>query len=363
MRSSSPLTPSLGERLVRLGTSLLFGEAAALLAHFTGVKVGAETVRRLTEAAGATRVAIETELVALLERTLPDEPCGPAVLLMSVDGTKASLVGGEWGEVKTVASGALTAGAAGPYTAALSSFSRLTDAATFARLATIETHRCGTSGAGTVSWRSPTGRAVRATWIYTTRTRCGCWLSPTPSNTSEQSPNAGSVRARPPEASVWGGQEHRLRHGEEAAVVTALAERAATERRPDVRAVLEGCATIWQCADHLHNQVFVAAGRPIGSGCVEGALRRVVEARLRGRAFIGRGPMSLPVGAVRAGGEPALGRGAAPALAIPERDAAPIAYLYSSPSPNAHRGRRPTAVPAAPRAKTIVNGKPTANHR
>jgi len=47
-----------------LGASVPFAEAAAVLAHLTGVRVGAETVRRLTEAAGAARVALETAAVA-----------------------------------------------------------------------------------------------------------------------------------------------------------------------------------------------------------------------------------------------------------------------------------------------------------
>ena len=61
---------------MRLGTSVPFAEAAALLAHFTGVRVGAETVRRLTEAAGAAQVAVETAAVVALERALPDGPPG-----------------------------------------------------------------------------------------------------------------------------------------------------------------------------------------------------------------------------------------------------------------------------------------------
>ena len=59
-----PLTPALAESVVRLGASVPFADAAALLAHFTGVRVGAETVRRLTEAAGASQVAVETAAVA-----------------------------------------------------------------------------------------------------------------------------------------------------------------------------------------------------------------------------------------------------------------------------------------------------------
>ena len=53
LRPGSPLTPWRTERLVLLGASLPFAQAADLLARFTGVRVGEETVRRGTERTGA----------------------------------------------------------------------------------------------------------------------------------------------------------------------------------------------------------------------------------------------------------------------------------------------------------------------
>ena len=54
------------------------------------------------------------------------------------------LVGGEWVEVKTVALGEVTRNKRGEvYTQDLSYFSRLSDAASFAEAALVETHRRG----------------------------------------------------------------------------------------------------------------------------------------------------------------------------------------------------------------------------
>src|SRR5213080_1190228 len=99
------LTPSLVESLVRLGTWLPFLPAAWMLAHFTRVRGGATTARRLTTQAGTAYEAVQTAAVERLERDLPAAPPGPAVQLLSVDGAMVPLVGGEWAEVKTLALG------------------------------------------------------------------------------------------------------------------------------------------------------------------------------------------------------------------------------------------------------------------
>jgi hypothetical protein len=362
--SGSPLTPWLRESLVLLGTSVPFAQAADLLHHFTGVRVGAETVRRLTEAAGAAQTALETELVAELERTLPDEPSGSAVLLLSVDGAMAPLVGGEWAEVKTLALGVVTADAAGPRTTALSYFSRLSDAATFARLATVETHRRGTSAAGTVvavtdgarwcqgfiDWHRPD--AVRVLDFPHAVEHLG---------TVAQSLFGPGTAV----GSEWlGVQAHRLRHGQETAVMTALAERAAAERRPEVRAVLEGTrAYLAARADQLHYQAFAAAGYPIGSGCVESANKLVVEARLKGAGMHWARTNVNPLLALRALVANDRWDEAWPRLwqsLCASRRRSPVPAVPPAPTPAVVAD--PPPLPAAPRQKTIINGKPTANH-
>jgi hypothetical protein len=140
--------------VVLLGTRLPFAQVPAVLAHFTGVCLSAETIRRLTETAGALADERDTAAVAELERTLPEPPPGPALQQLSVDGALVSLVGGNWAAVKTLALGTVQPPVWSAreqtwqvHTRALSYFSRLTDADTFGRLATVETHRRGTETA------------------------------------------------------------------------------------------------------------------------------------------------------------------------------------------------------------------------
>ena len=88
--------------------------------------------------------------MARLEREAPDRRPGPAVQQLSVDGAMVPLVGGAWGEVKTLAIGTCPPAAGEARTVALSYFGRRADDATFARLALVETHRRGTATAGVV---------------------------------------------------------------------------------------------------------------------------------------------------------------------------------------------------------------------
>lgn len=66
-------------------------------------------------------------------------------LVLSADGAYVPLVRGEWAEVRTLAIGVVAARSSASeqevQTSAWSYFSRLTDAATFADLATVETRR------------------------------------------------------------------------------------------------------------------------------------------------------------------------------------------------------------------------------
>ena len=145
--------PSLVADAARLGTWMPFNRIPAVLHGFVGTLLSEPTVRRLTEAAGAAYVDVQTATLERLERSGEAPPAGAAgnVLQISVDGAMVPLRGkGEWGEVKTLAVGAVTATASGPATVDLSYFSRRADHATFTRLATVETHRRGVETAGTV---------------------------------------------------------------------------------------------------------------------------------------------------------------------------------------------------------------------
>lgn len=146
------LTPSLEESLVRLATWMPCAKAVKELHHFTRVTVSEPTVRRDTQVAGAAYVAIQTEEVERIERTVPPAPEGPPLQFLSVDGAMVPLVHKEGAEVKTLAIGAvqppvMEKGEFGVHTPDLSYCSRLADAETCGRLALVETHRRGTETA------------------------------------------------------------------------------------------------------------------------------------------------------------------------------------------------------------------------
>jgi hypothetical protein len=366
-----------------LGVLVPFAQVPPLIAHFTGITVSVETVRRLTEAAGAIQEARETAAVAHIERTLPDPPTGPAVQLLSVDGAMVSLIDGTWREVKTLALGTVAPAsdpAAPIQTHDLSYFSRLTDAASFTRLATVETQRRGTETAQTVvavvdgaEWCQgfidhQRHDAVRildfAHALEHLSTVAQAWFGP------------GT-----PEASEWLGQQaHALRHGQEETVVTRLAE-VATTSHGEAREVAHAThAYLSRRLDQIRYQAFATAGYPIGSGCVESANKLVVEARLKGSGMHWRPEHVNPMLALRTVlanrrwdatwlAVWAAWRAQARRHATERRQQQQTAIQPSTPSSveAAATHHEPPdsddpAPPLAPRPKTIVNGKPTADH-
>src|SRR5262245_8928751 len=93
------LTPRLQEGLVRLSTHIpSFAKAATEFAFFTQVEVHRTTASRISEAAGATAVALETGEAEHILRTHPLPLPGPEQLVFSVDGAMIGLVGGVWAE-------------------------------------------------------------------------------------------------------------------------------------------------------------------------------------------------------------------------------------------------------------------------
>lgn len=363
------LTPSLVEGLVRLGATVPFAQAADLLAHFTGVRVAPDTVRRLTEAAGAVQVARETAAVAELERTLPEAPDGPAVQLMSVDGAMAPLVGSEWGEVKTLALGEVVACDDGPHTTALSYFSRLTDASTFSRLATGETHRRGTATATTVVAVTDGARWCQGFIDWQRPDAVRVLDFP---HALEHLAAAAQAAFGPgtPATSAWlGEQAHRLRHGEEETVLAAVA---ALQETPGLSAQAEALIRETQTylttrQDHIRYATFAAAGYPLGSGCVESANKLLVEARLKGAGMHWSRANVDPLLALRCllanrrwdQEWPALWRGlrAARRPTPPRQPVIPPVTIHTPPVPSL-----PATDPPTPRPTLVINGKPTADH-
>jgi len=95
-------SPGLRAWLARLGAATDFREAAELLEELTGLALGAETVRRHAETAGAALRGAEDAAVAVVERTREAaEPVAVAegVLLVETDGAMLRYLDG-WHEVK-----------------------------------------------------------------------------------------------------------------------------------------------------------------------------------------------------------------------------------------------------------------------
>jgi len=141
---SGGLTPRGEETLVRLSTWMPFEPAQELLQDLLGVQVSKATARRATLATGEAQLSVCEAEVERLKQEVPQAPAGADTQAMSGDGAFVHLVRGEWVEVKTLAIGEVTRNRRGEVcTQHLSYFSRLSDAASFAEAALVETHRRG----------------------------------------------------------------------------------------------------------------------------------------------------------------------------------------------------------------------------
>ena len=274
---------------MRLGTRLPFVAAAAELAYFWQIPVSTSTARRQTEAAGAAYDAVQTAAAETLAHAADAPgPAGPPCQFWSADGAMVPLVGGEWAEVKTLAVGTLAAAPA-PATprplTALSYYSRLADAATFTRLAAVETHRRGVPTAGTV-----VAVTDGSAWLQ------GCL--------DEHRPDAVRILDFPhavehltsaaqatfgvddDRAAAWvAAQAHTLKHGDPLHVLLALLDlpvRAAPQPAAAAqarRATLRYLAARWDAIQYAR---FQARVYPIGDGAIESANKRIPEARRKG---------------------------------------------------------------------------------
>lgn len=277
---------------MRLGTKMPFGQAAAELAFFWNVDLEETTVRRYTQAAGAAYVAEQVADLERLERERPPAPDGPAVQYLSADGAMVPLLGGQWGEVKTLAIGAVAVrpGADGlpeAQTTDLTYFSRMADAETFTHQAYVETYRRGTDKAKVVcavqdgaEWEQRLVDVLRADAV-----RILDFPHAIEHLTAAAQPVFGMAT---PEVQAWLDQQaHTLKHAADGArqVLTALAKlpvhlaidptAAADARDHTLTYFTKRLAQVQYAA-------FQAAGYPIGSGSTESANKLVVEARLKG---------------------------------------------------------------------------------
>lgn len=374
------LSPSLVESVVRLGTWLPFEPAAQMVAHFTRTDVSKATVRRTTEQAGAAYVAVQVAELEVLERELPPAPAGPPLLQVSVDGAMVPLRGRDaWAEVKTLALGAVgpptrtaATGEWEVHAEELSYFSRRADHQTFARLATVETHRRGLETAGVVC-----GVADGADWcqqFLDLHRPDAVRILDFPHAVQHLSAAAQATwGAEAAQAATWlAAQAHALKHGEPEQVLAALralpVERAA-EPPAAARARDATLGYLEKRRGQIQYAEFRAAGYPIGSGCVESANKLVVEARLKGAGMHWSREQVDPLVALRTVACADRWEEVWPPLVAHWRRHARRRRQRprSAPAPRCpHPPRRAPLTPLSslpPRARpTIVNGRPTAEH-
>jgi hypothetical protein len=373
------VSPTVGEGLARLCAWMPFAPAAEALAFFWGVRLGPSTARRHAEAAGAAAVAVQTAEVERLEREAPEPPAGPAVQQVSADGAMVPLVGGAWGEVKTVAIGtvALQAGADGAgggeaRATELSYFSRLADHQTFTRLAHAELHRRGTEAAGVVVGVMD-GAAWEQTFLDRYRPDAVRVLDFPHALQHLAAAAQATFGVGTAAAAAWlAAQADALKHGAPSGVLVALSALPTARAAQPIAADAARDATfgyLEKRLDQLRYAEFLALGYPIGSGAVESANKLVVEARLKGSGMHWAKANVDPMLALRniacaerwAEAWPQICRqlrAQAQGRRATRRRARPAPDVAAAPAPAAPTS--PTPPPA--RAPLVVNGRPTADH-
>lgn len=376
------LSPRLQEGLVRLGTWIpSFAQAARALAWFGGVDVSAATACRLTEAAGAELVALETSDVERPERQTP--PAGPPVQLLSADGAMVPLVHGEWAEVKTVAVGTVAAvrgadGAPVATTRDVSYFARLTDSDTFARLALPEMHRRGIQTAGTVV-AVLDGSVWLQVFVDLHRPDAIRILDFPHAVEHLSAAVQAAFGIGAVETAAWlAVHAHELKTGDPDAVLSALEALPIHDATDPAAAVLardQTLAYLRARREQIDYARFQALGFPIGSGVVESANKLVVEERLKGPGMHWARPNVDPLLALRCAAcndrwdevwpriVQSLRRFPEPCPTRARRPAGLSAYQASRPIPHPRPPRLRVAPPPSDRPKRIVDGRPTRDHR
>lgn len=275
------LTPRAEGTLVRLASWMPFEQAREVLNDLVGVQVSKATARRATLGAGRAALVLLEEEAQRLKRELPQAPAGAAKQAMSADGAMVPLVGGEWGEVKTLVLGEVTRNTRGDVcTQQLSSFSRLSTAERFEEAALVETHRRGVEKATAVC-------AVQdgAEWLtgLVDYHRADAVRILDFAHAAEHISAMGqaAISADSTVLDDWlGKQLHALKHEGPRQVLADL--QALQASHPDVDALRVHLAYLEKREAQMQYPSFQAAGWPIGSGCVESANKQVVEARLKG---------------------------------------------------------------------------------
>lgn len=277
---SGGLTPRAEETLVRLSAWMPYEVAREWLEEVLGVRVSKATARRATLHTGGAALAVWEAEVERLKQEAPQAAAGADKQAMSGDGAMVHLVGGEWGEVKTLAIGEVTRNRRGEIcTQQLSYCSRLCDAASFEQATLPQTHRRGLERATEVCAVQDGAEWLQGLVDYHRRdavrildfAHAAEYI-----NAIGQAVQAagGRLPARWLEAVL-----HRLKHQGPARVLRHLRWLAAHYPSPLMQ---EKVTYLQKREGHMQYPTYQQAGWPIGSGSVESANKLVVEARLKG---------------------------------------------------------------------------------
>ncbi len=266
---------------MRLGSELPFERVAMHLAEILGVEVHAASVRRHTLAAGQRTLEVQTEQAQPLA-SCPEEPAANR-MAMSSDGAMVPLVGGAWAEVKLVAIGAVErckskhSEGEETVTTQLTYFARMTDAATFADLASAEVRRRGVERATEVC-------AIQdgAEWIqgFVQSHRHDALRILDFAHAASYVHQIGeAVRASGGHLPAkWEeGILHRLKHDGPTRVLSHVNWLAT--RYPQVQ---DDVTYLQKRRELMDYPTYRALGWPIGSGSVESGHKLVMQARLKG---------------------------------------------------------------------------------
>lgn len=306
------MSPGLQEWVAHLGGVTDFREAADLLAEYTGIELGAETVRRHSARVGTVLADAEDAALARVERTREAaEPVDPAPgdLVVELDGVMVRYQDG-WHEVKVGAVGGVVerAATALSYTAARESPDR------FGPRLVAEAARRG--ALEIVGWAGPVrGRGLAqlrrviilgdgARWIWDLAAEhfgdrveivdyyhASQHLWEVARTLQPDDPAAQAAWARP--------LARRLRDDGIGPVLDALAVVTAPAGTPAADVLRRERAFFHANADRMAYHTFQAQGFPIGSGAVESAARHVIQLRMKRPGMRWSDPNARAIAALR----------------------------------------------------------------
>jgi len=276
-----------------------FARAANRVETLVGVQVSEAPIRRLTEGAGSLAQAVQDQVAE------PDSVPSSAAksesepVVLSADGAVVPLVGGIWAQARTRAIGITSGLGEQRSTTDLSSCSRWTDAATFTSPCTGEMQRRHVFQSQRVA-----GVMDGAEWLQ--------------SLLDIQVPGAVGMRDFPHAAQrvsaiVEAVQQagllvptdalersvHLLNHCGPRPILRGL--RHLVHRLPAGHSAHEELASLTKREAQMQYPRSQAQGWPIGSGSVERANKRVVQARLKGSGMHGAPAPVNPMLALRSG--------------------------------------------------------------